>query len=375
MPKISVVIPVYNVEKYLKECLDSIINQTLSDVEIICVDDGSTDSSLEILREYAEKDSRIKIIQQENQYAGVARNNGMKVATGEYLHFMDSDDFLVDETVYEKMYEIAQQAQFPNVLRFCAECINAKTNKFIFKKYYSKTRIKSEKMNSFLKIEDDLNLMLSLPVVPWLGLVKREFINKNSLEFSSNRCSNDVSFYIFSMLIEQKIYLSDLTIVKHKVNDSESLVGVREKYFDCIFVAVNLVLEFLNKSEYSKQVKTQVLLHSLTDLFSFYERYIYKSKYSYKIYKQTIDFIKSFDIDSLRPEIKSKDYYKIIKKFKKHNKKMLMLNYFGGKCLFVIKNVFHNIFSITNIIYDSGEKQKVIVLLGLKFKIKRDKNV
>ena len=92
--KISVIIPIYNTAQYLRQCLDSVIHQSLKDIEIICVDDGSTDNSLQILQEYAKKDKRIIILQQENQGAGVARNYGMKVATAEYLSFLDSDDFL-----------------------------------------------------------------------------------------------------------------------------------------------------------------------------------------------------------------------------------------------------------------------------------------
>lgn len=88
------IIPVYNTEKYLKECLDSIVNQSLEDIEIICIDDGSTDNSLEILREYAENDSRFKIFSQENNGQGSARNYGLDVAKGEYIYFMDSDDFI-----------------------------------------------------------------------------------------------------------------------------------------------------------------------------------------------------------------------------------------------------------------------------------------
>ena len=91
-PKISVIIPVYNVEKYLCECLDSIVNQTLKDIEIICVNDGSTDNSLSILQEYASKDERIKIIDKENQGQGYARKIGLDNATGKYILFCDSDD-------------------------------------------------------------------------------------------------------------------------------------------------------------------------------------------------------------------------------------------------------------------------------------------
>ena len=93
MAKVSVIIPVYNVEPYLKQCMDSVVGQTLKDIEIICVDDGSTDGSLDILKEYATEDSRIQIIEQKNAGAGAARNNGMRHATGKYLSFLDSDDF------------------------------------------------------------------------------------------------------------------------------------------------------------------------------------------------------------------------------------------------------------------------------------------
>ena len=88
VPKVSVIIPVYNVEKYLRECLDSVINQTLKDIEIICVDDGSTDSSGKILDEYAQKDKRIKVIHQENQGLGAAHNVGIDLAKGEYIGFV-----------------------------------------------------------------------------------------------------------------------------------------------------------------------------------------------------------------------------------------------------------------------------------------------
>ena len=93
MVKVSVVIPVYNVENYLEECLESIINQTLKDIEIICINDGSTDNSLNILNEYAKKDNRISVISQENQGQAVARNNGMKYINGEYFWFIRFEYF------------------------------------------------------------------------------------------------------------------------------------------------------------------------------------------------------------------------------------------------------------------------------------------
>lgn len=99
--KISVIIPVYNVENYLRQCLDSVINQTLKEIEIICVNDSSSDGSLAILEEYAAKDSRITVISQPNGGAGAARNNGMAHSHGKYLSFLDSDDFFEPDMLEE----------------------------------------------------------------------------------------------------------------------------------------------------------------------------------------------------------------------------------------------------------------------------------
>lgn len=104
--KVSVVVPVYNTEKYIDECLESLENQTLKEIEIICVNDGSKDGSLQLLQKHAEKDSRIKVLSQENSGVSVARNNGLKAATGEYIVFFDSDD-IFPPYVLEKEYKNA----------------------------------------------------------------------------------------------------------------------------------------------------------------------------------------------------------------------------------------------------------------------------
>ena len=121
MPKVSVIIPVYNVEPYLRKCLDSVVNQTLRDIEIICVDDGSTDGSAAILSEYAAKDPRVKVLMHEHANAGAARNAGMSVATGEYLGFVDSDDWC-DLTLFEKAYAKAKADNADVVLWRHREC-------------------------------------------------------------------------------------------------------------------------------------------------------------------------------------------------------------------------------------------------------------
>ena len=114
MIKVSVIVPVFNTEKYKEKCLNSLINQTLQDIEIICVNDGSTDKSADIIKKFANKDSRFKLINQENKKQGAARNTGMKIAKGEYIGFVDSDDW-VDLEYYEKLYNAAKKGKFMSI--------------------------------------------------------------------------------------------------------------------------------------------------------------------------------------------------------------------------------------------------------------------
>ena len=135
--KISIIIPVYNFEKYLRECLDSCVNQTLEDIEIICVDDCSTDNSYKILEEYQQKDSRIKIFRhKENKNQGAARNTGLANATGEYVWFIDSDDYIdtkACQILYEAIKEFDVDLLCFSALKFVDE---DKKHHFFYDKYY-----------------------------------------------------------------------------------------------------------------------------------------------------------------------------------------------------------------------------------------------
>lgn len=107
--KVSVIIPVYNTEKYLKECLDSVINQSLKEIEIICIDDGSTDDSLKILQEYERKDQRLRVLQQKNSGSGIARNNGIKKCVGKYISFLDADDYYPSIETLKILFDVCER--------------------------------------------------------------------------------------------------------------------------------------------------------------------------------------------------------------------------------------------------------------------------
>lgn len=140
MSKISVVVPVYNVEKLLQRCLNSLINQSLHDIEIICINDGSTDKSLEILKSFANKDKRITVIDKQNEGLSVARNVGLEKAQGEFVAFLDSDDW-VDLDFYEKLYNSAVNN---NADIAVAGIIRTKTNKKTFILEYNKEEVTSD---------------------------------------------------------------------------------------------------------------------------------------------------------------------------------------------------------------------------------------
>jgi len=116
--ELSIIIPVYNVGQYIGECLDSLIRQSLKSIEIICVDDGSTDSSRQIIEEYIAKDPRIKLYCQKNQHAGIARNTGLSHAEGEYVHFLDADDYVLDYAYESVLQEIRKHQA--DCIKFCA---------------------------------------------------------------------------------------------------------------------------------------------------------------------------------------------------------------------------------------------------------------
>ncbi len=197
-PKVSVVVPVYNVEKYLEECLDSLINQTLSEIEIICIDDGSTDRCPEILKNYADKDDRIKIITKQNEGQGIARNIGVKSAVGEYLIFVDSDDWLelnALELLYNKIKNDNADIIFFNVYNYYEES-GAKDKYYYVSPYFQKY-----KDNPF-EILDAKDIIFQTNTLPF-KMYKAETWMNHDVEFSSHRFLEDALPY-FKFLTNAK---------------------------------------------------------------------------------------------------------------------------------------------------------------------------
>ena len=196
MPNLSIITPIYNTQKYLNRCLDSLINQTLKDIEIICINDCSTDNSLEILKEYQNKDKRIKIINlKENKKQGYARNIALNKANGEYIGFIDSDDW-IDLNYFEKLYTKAKEHNCDIALA---------TNVRIGKNKYKK-RLNITKEEIAISLKDKINLCNQWKnECPTNKIYKKELLINNNITFSEGCFCEDKIFTTKAIYYSNKI--------------------------------------------------------------------------------------------------------------------------------------------------------------------------
>lgn len=203
-PFVSIIVPVYNVEKYLDKCLNSLINQSLQNIEIIIVNDGTKDNSIKIIQKYMDIDNRIVLVNQENQGLSCARNTGLAIAKGEYIGFVDSDDY-VEHSMYEKMYNIAKKYDSDlvncNVIDVYEDCIKTSLtlkNEQIF--------IHKVGVENYLK-----KYFSNIGIAVWHKLYKKEIIDKFDLRFVSNNViySEDLLFNLCYILHINKVSILD----------------------------------------------------------------------------------------------------------------------------------------------------------------------
>lgn len=195
---VSILVPVYNVEKYLKKCLESLINQTLADIEIICVNDGSTDKSLEILQEYQKKDERITIIDKENGGLPSARNAALNVAKGKYVGFVDSDDY-VETSMFKKLYEVAEKEK-SEVVVCGAEIFPEKprANSWYYKSL-SPDYQRFEVCTAELLFKNES----AMPFI-WRAFVKRSLIEENQLRLKEDICLGEDRAFLTKIYLKAK---------------------------------------------------------------------------------------------------------------------------------------------------------------------------
>jgi glycosyltransferase involved in cell wall biosynthesis len=245
MPKISVVVPVYNAEIYLKQCIDSLLAQTFKDIEIIVIDDGSTDGSLSILEKYSNIDDRIKVISQENGGAGKARNTGMDVAKGEFLSFLDADDFF-EPSMLEEAYNNAITYN-TDISAYQCDLYMEVNDCFT---YESRTlQIKHLPINiPFNYTHASFNVFFVFMGWAWDKLFKSEFIKKHNLRFQEQRTTNDLFFVYSAIVLAERIAVIPKILVHQRIDARDSLSKTRDKSWDNFYKALLALRETLHKN-------------------------------------------------------------------------------------------------------------------------------
>lgn len=242
MPKVSLIVPTHNVEQYLVECMESITNQTLEDIEVICINDGSTDGSLSILQSYADKDKRIIIVDKENGGYGIGMNIGLEIATGEYIGIVEPDDF-VPVNMFGNLYDIAKGNNLDFVKADFYRFERA-TNGDMFLTY-----------NHLSKKEEDYNVVFNPSETPeairwimntWSGIYKREFLNKWNIRHNETPGASfqDNGFWFQTFVFATRAMIIDKPYYMNRRDNPNSSVKNMQKVF-CVNVEYDHIKDVL----------------------------------------------------------------------------------------------------------------------------------
>ena len=249
---VSVIMPVWNGEGYLRECLDSVCAQTLSDIEIICVDDGSADGSLAILDEYAGKDKRIRVITQQNTGAAAARNKGMAIASGRYLSVLDSDDRF-EPDMLEKMVERAEKTDAQIVICRC-DGFEDGTEKPVPMMWSLQDRFVPGEVFSGRQVGDALFFFTQ--GWAWDKLYRTSFVREHQLEFQNLPSSNDLRFTFLSLAVAQRITTMNSVFVHQRRGRDTSISRTRRNNCGCFYQALTGLRDELSRRDLLESYRT-----------------------------------------------------------------------------------------------------------------------
>ena len=288
MPKISVIVPVYNVERYLEECLNSIINQTFSDIEIICVNDGSTDNSAEILKKYEKQDNRIKIVNKKNGGLSSARNIGMQFATGEFISFIDSDDW-VDKTMLEKMYN--------NITTLNADISICAVHNFDEQKqeiddslpYFTLALFNATFDNKVFSYADTKDFIMDVCVMAWNKLYRKSFLDECKATFPDGLIFEDGPFFFSIFFKTQKVSIVREFLYYYRINRTGSILQKHNKNLMDIIDIVNLMYEEISQTPIWEDIKHTFYKKKADDIFYRYQLipFKYKKKFAKKFREES----------------------------------------------------------------------------------------
>ncbi len=253
MVKVSVIMPVYNGEDYLAESIDCILNQTLSDLELICVDDGSVDSSLEILNDYADKDGRVQVYHQENRGGGAARNVAITHAEGEYLYCMDADDMLELDAL-EELYDIAVEKDVDFIV-FQAMNYDDELDEYYHNNYYDMNELADIVGEDIFSHEDLGDDIFKMSVTPWCKFYNLEFVKRSGAQFAEGLIFHDNIFFWDILFEAKRIYFYRKFLYTRRRHKKSSTGAGDKRYISTITINNMIVQKFINHNQFERYKK------------------------------------------------------------------------------------------------------------------------
>ena len=243
---ISVIIPVYNIQQHLRECLDSVLGQSYPHLQVICVDDGSTDESPAILAEYAQKDPRVQVIRQQNAGPGAARNTGLEAAKGEYVIFLDSDDWFEPDFL-AKMVDTAQRegadVAICRAVEFDTNSGRELPSEWMMKKQYLPGKL------AFAPQEMADHLFQFTYGMPWDKFYRRELLTSSRIRYPALKNSEDLAFVYPTLLAAKRIAVVDQVLIHHRINRMASVSNSRCGQPEAPYEAFQIVKEYLEQHQ------------------------------------------------------------------------------------------------------------------------------
>lgn len=331
MVKVSVIMPVYNAEDFLKESIDCILNQTLDDWELICVDDGSVDSSLEMLNEIAADDNRIQVYHQENRGGGAARNVAITHANGEYLYCMDADDMLNLDAL-EKLYAIAKEKDLDFII-FQAINYDDKLDKYYHNDYYDMNEFADFVGDKIFNIDDLGDYMFKISVTPWCKFYNLDFVKKANAQFAEGLIFHDNIFFWDVLFKAKRIYFLKEFLYTRRRHITSSTGAGDKRYVSTITINNMIIQRFIDNGyfeEYKEKLynrKIRLVYRRFGEVQDQYKPYFYskmKEDYSkmltHERYPEFIECLQSHNKKRYEDVVNSKDYDDYIKLSSKKSK-------------------------------------------------------
>ena len=296
--KVSVIMPVYNAADFLNDTLRDVTGQTLREIEIICVDDGSKDNSIDIIKEWQKKDDRIQLISQQNQYAGVARNHGFAASKGKYVVFWDSDDIFYEHAL-EKLY-CQLEATGADLCVCGAQRYDMEREKYITSDAYLRKSLMPDK--EVFNKKDTPYLFNFATNNPWNKMYRAEFIRKNDLQFQAIKQANDTYFTMMALFLAETITYVDEVLIGYRVNNAGSLTGKASDTVFCVYESYAYTIEHMQKYPEFELVKKSFANHALNGFYHALNNQRNFTSYEKLYNKYKTEGFAYFGIDSVLPE-------------------------------------------------------------------------